>query len=101
MPRLHFAEADVSAEKARLAVRCEKGTLRMTMREFVCSRCPSLLKEFKPSKVLFKLVVYFYFLSLESILTDASGHLQTAYGAYGDFSNVDRIMYDRWAIFPS
>ena len=54
IPRLHFAEADASAEKARLAVRGEKGTLRLTMREFVCSRCPSLLREFKPSKVLFK-----------------------------------------------
>ncbi|TBU42161.1 AB-hydrolase YheT [Dichomitus squalens] len=49
----------------------------MTMRDFVCSKCPSLLKEFHPSRLLF------------------NGHLQTAYSAYGDFSEVDKIMYDR------
>ncbi|TBU23780.1 AB-hydrolase YheT [Dichomitus squalens] len=49
----------------------------MRMRDFVCSKCPSLLEEFKPSRLLF------------------NGHLQTAYSAYGDFSEVDRIMYDR------
>ncbi|KAI9061939.1 AB-hydrolase YheT [Trametes sanguinea] len=49
----------------------------MPLRDFVRSRCPSLLKEYRPSRLLF------------------NGHLQTAYGAYGDFSTVDRVVYDR------
>ncbi|KAI1795249.1 AB-hydrolase YheT [Ganoderma leucocontextum] len=49
----------------------------MALRDFVRSKCPSLLREYRPSKMLF------------------NGHLQTAYSAYGDFSQVDMIVYDR------
>ncbi|KAI0820506.1 AB-hydrolase YheT [Trametes gibbosa] len=47
------------------------------MRTFVRSKCPSLRKGYHASRLLF------------------NGHLQTAYGVYGDFSTVDRVLYDR------
>ena len=88
IPRLYFADA----EKGWLDVRCEEGVRKMAFRDFVRSKCPSLFREYKPSKILFKLV----FALLTSLSrTDyiiCSGHLQTAFSAYGD---VDRIVHDR------
>ncbi|KAI0655786.1 AB-hydrolase YheT [Cubamyces menziesii] len=49
----------------------------MPLRDFVRSRCPSLSREYRASRLLF------------------NGHLQTAYGVYGDFSTVDRVVYER------
>nr|VWP02056.1 Trehalose synthase/amylase TreS (EC (EC (Maltose alpha-D-glucosyltransferase) (MTase) [Ganoderma boninense] len=74
LPRLYFADGDGRAEAGWLDVRDEKGVRRMAFRDFVRSKCPSLLREYKPSKMLF------------------NGHLQTAFNAYGDFSEVDKIV---------
>ncbi|KAI0776567.1 AB-hydrolase YheT [Trametes elegans] len=49
----------------------------MRMRDFLRSKCPSLFREYRASRLLF------------------NGHLQTAYSAFGDFSAVDRVVYDR------
>lgn len=48
-----------------------------SLRSFVESRCPSLLGEYHPAWWLF------------------NGHLQTGYAAVGDFSQVDKVVYDR------
>ncbi|KAI0640880.1 AB-hydrolase YheT [Trametes meyenii] len=49
----------------------------MPMGDFLRTKCPSLSKGYKPSKLLF------------------NGHLQTAYSVYGNFADVDRVVYDR------
>ena len=95
LPRLHFAEGADGAEKGWVNVRCEKGVRKMAFRDFVRSKCPSLLREYRPSKMLFKsvLICISGFEGTDNIAS--SGHLQTAYSAFGDFSQVDRIVYDR------
>ena len=54
LPRLHFAETGADAETGLLNVRYEKGIRRMAFRDFVRSKCPSLFREYRPSKLLFK-----------------------------------------------
>ena len=95
LPRLYFVNDGVSSEEGWLDVRCEEGVRKMAFRDFVRSKCPSLFREYRPSRMLFKLVFAFLFSlpRIDDII--CSGHLQTAFSAYGDFSNVDRIVYDR------
>ncbi|TDL27452.1 AB-hydrolase YheT [Rickenella mellea] len=52
-------------------------TERTTMTAFLETHCPSLFKPFHPAWWL------------------NSGHLQTAYCVFGDFTKVDKIVYDR------
>ncbi|KIJ23614.1 hypothetical protein M422DRAFT_39537, partial [Sphaerobolus stellatus SS14] len=49
----------------------------LSLKEFIESRCPSVLKEFIPQWWLF------------------NGHLQTAYCVFGDFSKIDKVIYER------
>ncbi|KAI0669118.1 AB-hydrolase YheT [Trametes maxima] len=55
----------------------EKGVEFISMNDLLRMKCPSLLSGYKASRLLF------------------NGHLQTAYGVYGNFTDVDRIVYDR------
>ncbi|KZT72311.1 AB-hydrolase YheT [Daedalea quercina L-15889] len=59
-------EKDANGNKKTVSLRC-----------FVETKCPSLLKGFRPVWWLF------------------SGHLQTAYSVVGDFSKIDKVEYDR------
>ncbi|KAI9064335.1 AB-hydrolase YheT [Trametes sanguinea] len=75
LPKLYFATAP-----ATVAVRSaasSKAIEKVSLRDFVRFRCPSLLKEFRPAWWL------------------RSGHLQTAYCVVGDFSKIDKVEYDR------
>ncbi|TFK80926.1 AB-hydrolase YheT [Polyporus arcularius HHB13444] len=54
-----------------------KAIERVSLREFLELRCPSLHKEYRPAWWL------------------NNGHLQTAYCVLGDFSKIDRVEYDR------
>ncbi|KAI0709091.1 AB-hydrolase YheT [Earliella scabrosa] len=75
MPKLYFGPtpATVSARTAASS----KAVERVTLREFIQLRCPSLFREFRPAWWL------------------NSGHLQTAYCVLGDFSKIDKVEYDR------
>ena len=69
--------------------------LTTTMRFFVEERCPSLFREFRPARWLFR---YGQSSICDSLLNPepfASGHLQTAYTVIGDFSKIDKVEYDR------
>ncbi|KAI0646954.1 AB-hydrolase YheT [Trametes meyenii] len=75
IPKLYFGS--VPATFSVRGAESLKVTERVTLRDFVQLRCPSLLKEFRPAWWLH------------------SGHLQTAYCVVGDFSKIDRVEYDR------
>ncbi|OBZ74485.1 Medium-chain fatty acid ethyl ester synthase/esterase 1 [Grifola frondosa] len=60
-----------------MAANGPEGLQTLALRDFIVSRCPSLLRGFRSSWLLF------------------NGHLQTAYSVFGDFSDVDRVTYDR------
>ncbi|CAL1704788.1 unnamed protein product [Somion occarium] len=75
VPKLYFASSP-----AVVAVRKTfngKQVDRISLRDLVQARCPSLLSPFKPVWWLF------------------SGHLQTLYCVLGDFSKIDKVEYDR------
>jgi hypothetical protein len=71
----------------------------ISLRTLIETRCPSVLTPFRPAWWLFKYVLDFSFcLPLQrSHLTQSSGHLQTGYASFGDFSQVDSVVYDRYA----
>ncbi|KAI5124550.1 hypothetical protein M0805_003072 [Coniferiporia weirii] len=74
-PRLYVVETPV-----RLRVKDAsslEGTRSLALSEFIQTRCPSLLLPFFPVWYL------------------NSGHLQTGYCVVGDFSQVDKVVYDR------
>jgi len=50
---------------------------RTSLRTFLESKCPSLFREYRSAWWLF------------------NGHLQTAYAVVGDFSAIDKVVYDR------
>ncbi|KAI0798050.1 AB-hydrolase YheT [Abortiporus biennis] len=75
LPKLFFAEAP-----AAVTVRRSLGSKELeqvSLRSFVQSRCTSLLQPFRPAWWL------------------PTGHLQTAYCVVGDFSQIDKVEYDR------
>ncbi|KZT05786.1 AB-hydrolase YheT [Laetiporus sulphureus 93-53] len=68
---------------ARLVVKTKQGSRSTgpeTLRTFIETRCPSILKEYRPAWWLF------------------SGHLQVAQCVLGDFSQQDRMLYERRAV---
>ncbi|OBZ76520.1 hypothetical protein A0H81_03497 [Grifola frondosa] len=73
-PTLYFGEPMASSN---VTVHDQEVLQVLTMREFFLSRCPSLAEGFHASWMLF------------------NGHLQTVYNIFGDFSNVDEVVYDR------
>ncbi|KAI0361988.1 AB-hydrolase YheT [Trametes cingulata] len=75
VPKLYFGS--VPATVAARSSASSKAIERVTLRDFVQLRCPSLFKEFRPAWWL------------------RSGHLQTAYCVVGDFSKIDKVEYDR------
>ncbi|EIW60478.1 AB-hydrolase YheT [Trametes versicolor FP-101664 SS1] len=75
MPKLHFGS--VPATIATKSAASSKAIERITLRDFVQLRCPSLFEEFRPAWWL------------------KSGHLQTGYCVLGDFSKIDKVEYDR------
>jgi hypothetical protein len=78
-------------------VRTQGTPKQLTMRELITSRCPSLMKEFRPAWWLPK---YVYPLHVDTCVQRPnfiSGHLQTFYCVLGDFSKVDKVVYDRYA----
>ncbi|PCH35623.1 AB-hydrolase YheT [Wolfiporia cocos MD-104 SS10] len=77
-PKLYFAESPVS-----VTVKDSPGskkTKQESLRTFIETRCPSLLREFRPVWWLF------------------SGHLQTGYSVVGDFTKVDKVEYERTSL---
>jgi len=50
---------------------------KISLRQLIETRCPSVLTSFKPARGLF------------------NGHLQTGYSVIGDFTRVDPVVYDR------
>ncbi|OSD01613.1 AB-hydrolase YheT [Trametes coccinea BRFM310] len=75
LPKLYFATAPATVAVKNAA--SSKAIEKVSLRDFVRFRCPSLLKEFRPAWWL------------------RSGHLQTAYCVVGDFSKIDKVEYDR------
>ncbi|KAI0082681.1 AB-hydrolase YheT [Panus rudis PR-1116 ss-1] len=75
MPRLYFSPNSVKVALRRTFAAKEEQ--QITLHELVKARCPSLFREYRPAWWL------------------ASGHLQTLYCVVGDFSNVDKVEYDR------
>ncbi|KAI0637069.1 AB-hydrolase YheT [Trametes polyzona] len=75
MPKLYFGF--VPATVAARSAKSSKAIERITLRDFIQTRCPSLFQEFRPAWWL------------------RSGHLQTAYCVVGDFSKIDKVEYDR------
>lgn len=69
----------------------------ITMRSLIEEKCPSLFREFRPARWLFRYAAESCALpacrTKKKLL--ASGHLQTAYSVVGDFSKVDKVEYDR------
>ncbi|KAI0736968.1 AB-hydrolase YheT [Fomitopsis betulina] len=77
LPRLHFAPSPARvAVKPSVTSEADEQP-KEGLDGFIAARCPSLHREFSPAWWLF------------------NGHLQTAYAVIGDFSNIDRVEYDR------
>ncbi|KAF8504043.1 AB-hydrolase YheT [Hysterangium stoloniferum] len=70
-----FTKPIVHVSPSALSV--ETTSSKVPLKEFLESKCPSILAPFKPAWWLF------------------NGHLQTAYCVLGDFSNVDKVVYER------
>jgi|SRR5712671_7986370 len=66
----------------------------ISLRTLFKLHCSSLSSDFRPAWWLFKRVYDELFLAC-CVLTQHSGHLQTLYSVVGDFSTVDRVVYDR------
>ncbi|KZT66449.1 AB-hydrolase YheT [Daedalea quercina L-15889] len=75
IPRVYYGSSDSSLDVK--AAKDSVKTCRESMRTFIETRCPSILNKYIPAWWLF------------------SGHLQVAYCAFGDFSDVDLMEYDR------
>ncbi|KAI0781038.1 AB-hydrolase YheT [Trametes elegans] len=75
LPKLYFGS--VPATVSVRSTTNVKAVERVTLRDFIQLRCPSLFKEFRPAWWL------------------RSGHLQTGYCVVGDFSKIDKVEYDR------
>ncbi|KAI0748022.1 AB-hydrolase YheT [Daedaleopsis nitida] len=75
VPKLHFGPIPETVSVKTAA--SSKAVERITLRDYVQLRCPSLFQEFRPAWWL------------------NSGHLQTAYCVLGDFSKIDKVEYDR------
>ena len=74
--------------------RTSGGVERLSLRTLIESRCPSLVKEYKPSWWLFKSVEPTIYVCLIR-RPPYSGHFQTAYCVAGDFSKIDEVHYER------
>ncbi|KAI0374786.1 AB-hydrolase YheT [Pilatotrama ljubarskyi] len=75
IPKLYFGS--VPATVAARSSGSSKAVERVTLRDFIQLRCPSLFTQFRPAWWL------------------RSGHMQTAYCVLGDFSRIDKVEYDR------
>ncbi|EMD38509.1 hypothetical protein CERSUDRAFT_113689 [Gelatoporia subvermispora B] len=76
LPKLYFADSQVYV-RAKVSPNSEKDPVRLSLHEYIVNKCPSLLKPFRPAWWLY------------------SGHLQTGYCVVGDFSQIDKVEYDR------
>lgn len=90
-PIVHF-----SPQPASLPIKTgEKGEVQhVSFRTLLETRCKSLFTEFRPLWWIFKCVTFEFQLDL-SYSSYLSGHLQTMYCIFGDFSKNDRMWYDR------
>ncbi|KAF8521575.1 AB-hydrolase YheT [Hysterangium stoloniferum] len=71
------AQPVLHASRSVASVAVKDTSSKMTLRDFIVSKCPGILKTFKPPWWLF------------------NGHLQTIYVAFGDFSKIDNVTYKR------
>ncbi|KAH8117410.1 AB-hydrolase YheT [Phellopilus nigrolimitatus] len=78
IPSLHTVETSLRLN-VKTADRLERSE-SLSLHQFLQSRCPSLFAPFFPAWWL------------------NSGHLQTFYCVFGDFSQIDKVVYDRTLI---
>ena len=90
------SKAFFSSRPAYLPLRQPAVSENISLRALLESHCPSVLSSFRPTWWLFKRVDVQFVLS--HVLIQNSGHLQTIYGALGNFSVVDPVVYDRQVV---
>jgi hypothetical protein len=87
-----------SSRPAYIPLKQPAASENTSLRALLESHCPSVLSPFRPNWWLFKRVDTFF--SRCYVLTQHSGHLQTLYSVFGDFSAVDPVAYDRQVLSP-